>query len=125
MNKEVTYLIYDNDYYRRYYSSLSIFAIVKQRLMKEYGKVEDVEVKEIERQFYRDKVKVSFKDLPDNGFYIFDEIQAEDGAKAIEEIKKAAPNAQDITIWTYANSFLPGMKNFLVSYYIVTNNQSS
>jgi hypothetical protein len=124
MNKEVTYYIYDDDYYRRYYS-LSIFAIVKQRLMEEYGKVEDVEVKEIERQIFRDKVKVSFKDLPDNGCYIFDEIKAEDGAKAIEEIKKAAPNAQDITIWTYANSFLPAMKNFLVSYYIVTNNQSS
>jgi hypothetical protein len=124
MNKEVTYFIYDDDYYRKYYS-LSIFAIVKQRLMEEYGKVKDVEVKEIERQIFRDKVIVSFKDLSDNGCYIFDEIQAEDGAKAIEAIKKVAPNAQDITIWTYVNSFLPAMKNFLVSYYIVTNNQSS
>ena len=124
MNKEVTYFIKKNNRYSSLYG-LSTFAIVNMKLMKEYGKVEDVQIKEIKKSFVEDEVIVSFKDLPDNGCYIFDEILAKDGAKAIEAIKNTVPNAQDITIWTYIDSCLPAMKNFLVSYYIVTNNQSS
>jgi len=98
--------------------------------MEDYGKLKNFEIEEITSNdvTFIDEVKVSFDDLPDNGYYKWTTVNAKNGKEAIRLVKKNLPNAQDIIIWSCKElsspeTNKPSLKSFLVSYYVVTNKE--
>jgi len=122
MREEIITKSYLIDKGHKYYNyGLTKNAIAKIRSMEDYGKITDFIVKDVKSTLWGHEVTVSFKDIPDDGFFCIKEVLAENAEQAIYIIKKNIPAAKDITVCGYINS--PHFfKKFLVSYYIVTHN---
>jgi hypothetical protein len=106
---------------RKDFWGLSCGVRAKIKAMLDYGRVQDLEIEDVRYIGYDiEEVRISFRDLPDNGNYILKEVEAKNEDEAMEKIKEVIPSAKDIVVWTYKDKNEKS-KLFLVSYYVVTN----
>jgi|GEM_PF-4696225 len=125
MWKRIEYRVGYGEYLMMEVFGLNLYKWCMLKVMKDYGKLADFEIEEVKKgsPYTYDKVVVSFKDLPDNGYYDWKIVDAENGEEAIKLVKKDFPNAQDITIWSSQETTKPTLKSFVVSYYVVTDSK--